>query len=45
MYKDLFGSFTGLLSLGVIIFVLVMATFFIRLFMTAKPQDGEKNAK
>lgn len=44
MYKDLFGTFTGLLSLGVIVFVLAMATFFIRLFMTSKPQDDEKNA-
>lgn len=42
MYKDLFGSFTGLLSLGVILFVLVMAAFFIRLFLTAKPQDEQK---
>ena len=39
MYKDLFSSFTGLLSLGVIVFVLCMAAFFIRLFMTAKPED------
>jgi len=41
MYKDLFSSYTGLLSLGVIVFVLLMAAFFIRLFLTAKPQDGE----
>lgn len=39
MYADLFGSFTGLLSLGVIVFVLLMSAFFIRLFLTAKPQD------
>ncbi|HEY9277517.1 MAG TPA: DUF3149 domain-containing protein [Methylotenera sp.] len=39
MYKDLFSSFTGLLSLGVIVFVLLMAAFFLRLFLTAKPQD------
>jgi hypothetical protein len=39
MYKDLFSSFTGLLSLGVIVFVLLMAAFFVRLFLTAKPQD------
>jgi hypothetical protein len=39
MYKDLFNSFTGLLSLGVIVFVLLMAAFFLRLFLTAKPQD------
>jgi len=42
MYKELFSSFTGILSLGVIVFVLVMATFFIRLFLTAKPQDDNK---
>ena len=42
MYKDLFSSFTGLLSLGVIVFVLLMAAFFIRLFLSAKPQDEEK---
>lgn len=45
MYKDLFGTFTGLLSLGVIVFVLGMVVFFVRLFMTAKPQDGEKSVK
>lgn len=39
MYKDLFSSFTGLLSLGVIVFVLLMTAFFLRLFLTAKPQD------
>lgn len=39
MYKDLFSSFTGLLSLGVIVFVLLMAAFFLRLFLTAKAQD------
>lgn len=43
MYKELFGSFTGLLSLGVIVFVLLMSAFFIRLFMTSKPQDDDKN--
>ncbi|NOT16044.1 MAG: DUF3149 domain-containing protein [Methylotenera sp.] len=42
MVQELFSSFTGLLSLGVIVFVLVMATFFIRLFLTAKPQGDEK---
>lgn len=42
MYKDLFSSFTGLLSLGVIVFVLLMAAFFIRLFLTAKPLDEKK---
>ncbi len=39
MFKELFSSFTGLLSLFVIAFVLVMAAFFIRLFLTAKPDD------
>jgi hypothetical protein len=42
MYKDLFSSFTGLLSLGVIVFVLLMAAFFLRLFLTAKPQDEKQ---
>ena len=41
MYANLFGTFTGLLSLGVIVFVLLMAAFFIRLFMSAKPEDQE----
>lgn len=45
MYKDLFGSFTGLLSLGVIVFILGMAVFFIRLFMSSKPQDERKNSQ
>lgn len=39
MYAELFGSFTGILSLGVIVFILIMAAFFLRLFLTAKPQD------
>jgi hypothetical protein len=41
MYKELFSSYTGLLSLGVIVFVLLMAGFFLRLFLTAKPQDSQ----
>ncbi|MBM3351318.1 MAG: DUF3149 domain-containing protein [Betaproteobacteria bacterium] len=39
MYAELFGTFTGTLSLGVIVFVLVMAAFFTRLFLTAKPEN------
>ncbi len=39
MIQELLSSFTGLLSLFVITFVLVMAAFFIRLFLTAKPDD------
>ncbi|PKO46014.1 MAG: DUF3149 domain-containing protein [Betaproteobacteria bacterium HGW-Betaproteobacteria-22] len=42
MYEELFSSYTGLLSLGVIVFVLVMAAFFIRLFLTATPNDENK---
>lgn len=43
MYADLFGTFGGLLSLGVIVFVLLMSAFFIRLFLTAAPKgEGEK---
>ncbi|WP_081880962.1 DUF3149 domain-containing protein [Methylotenera sp. L2L1] len=41
MYANLFGTFTGLLSLGVIVFVLLMAAFFMRLFLTARPQSKE----
>lgn len=41
MYQELFSSFTGILSLGVIVFVLIMAAFFMRLFLTAKPQESE----
>ncbi len=33
MYAELFGSFTGLLSLGVILFVLLMAAYFTRMFI------------
>jgi Protein of unknown function (DUF3149) len=33
MYSDLFGSFTGLLSLGVIVFILIMAAYFTRMFI------------
>ena len=32
MIADLFGTFTGLLSLGVIVFVLGMAAYFTRIF-------------
>ncbi len=39
MYADLFGTFGGLLSLGVIVFVLAMSAFFIRLFMSAPPEE------
>lgn len=42
MYQELFTSFTGILSLGVIVFVLIMAAFFMRLFLTAKPQEGDQ---
>jgi len=42
MYADLFGTFGGLLSLGVIVFVLLMSAFFIRLFLTAAPEDENK---
>ncbi len=42
MYADLFGTFGGLLSLGVIVFVLLMSAFFIRLFMSAPPEGENK---
>nr|WP_294838934.1 DUF3149 domain-containing protein [uncultured Methylotenera sp.] len=41
MYANLFGTFAGLLSLGVIVFVLIMAAFFLRLFFTPRPQNQE----
>jgi hypothetical protein len=41
MYANLFGTFTGLLSLGVIVFVLLMAAFFLRLFFSGKPQNEQ----
>ena len=39
MLLDLFGTFGGLLSLGVILFMIGMAIFFIRIFlkMSAEP--------
>ena len=33
MLLDLFGTFSGLLSLGVILFMIGMAFFFIRIFI------------
>lgn len=33
MYKDLFSSFSGLLSLGIIIFVILMAAYLTRMFI------------
>ncbi len=39
MYANLFGTFTGLLSLGVIVFILLMAASFIRLFLSSNPQN------
>jgi len=42
MYKELFSSYTGMLSLGVIVFILLMAAFFLRLFLTARPLDSNQ---
>jgi hypothetical protein len=42
MYKELFSSYTGMLSLGVIVFILLMAAFFLRLFLTAKPLNNDQ---
>ena len=39
MLGQLFGSFTGLLSLGVILFMVGMAIFFVR-FFTKKSNEG-----
>lgn len=33
LFKELFGTFAGQLSLAVILFIIGMAIFFIRLFM------------
>lgn len=33
MYQDLFGSFSGLLSLGIIIFVVLMAVYLLVKFI------------
>jgi len=36
-----YGETRGLLSLGVIVFVLLMAAFFLRLFFSGKPQNEQ----
>lgn len=41
MYAELFGTFTGLLSLGVIVFVLVMAAYFTRMFIKMSADKGQ----
>lgn len=38
MLSELFTSFTGLLSLAVILFILGMSVFFVRLFLS-KPNE------
>lgn len=43
MYKDLFGTFTGQLSLGIIIFVILMAAYFIRMFIKLSAPDAKKD--
>ena len=42
MLIDLFGTDYGLMSLAVILFVLVMAVYFVRLFMGLMDESGKK---
>jgi hypothetical protein len=42
MLSDLFGTFSGLLSLGIIVFVIGMAGYLTWLFMTLSAQKREK---
>jgi flagellar biogenesis protein FliO len=43
MLADLFGTFSGLLSLGVILFVIAMAIYLLWLFtkLSSQPSDDE----
>ncbi len=47
IWKELLGTFTGQLSLAVIVVVLIMAAFFTRMFITKamneQPAEGGKN--
>jgi len=42
MLAELFTSFTGLLSLAVIVFILGMSAFFIRLFFKTPADEQQK---
>lgn len=46
IWKELFGSYEGQLSLAVIIMTLIMAGYFIRLFVqnTRKDESKEKHS-
>ncbi len=43
MYKDLFGTFTGQLSLGIIIFVILMAAYLTRMFIKLSDPKNKEN--
>ncbi len=42
MLMDLFGTFSGLLSLGIIVFVIGMAAYLTWLFMKLSSQKSDK---
>lgn len=41
MYKDLFSSFSGLLSLGIILFVIVMAAYLTYKFIKLSASESK----
>jgi hypothetical protein len=41
MLGELFGSFAGQLSLGVILFIIAMAVFFYKFFMNKIKEDSQ----
>ncbi len=43
IWKELFGTYEGQLSLAVIVFTLVMAAYFIRLFIKNTMAESSKN--
>ncbi len=45
MLMDLFGTFSGLLSLGIIVFVIAMATYLAWLFTKLSANKSEQNQK
>lgn len=43
MYQDLFGSFSGQLSLGIIVFVILMAAYLlIKFIRLSSPESKDK---
>jgi flagellar biogenesis protein FliO len=43
MLMDLFGTFSGLLSLGIIVFIIAMAVYLAWLFMKLSAEKPEDN--